>query len=84
MVVAARLAGVDPDARYTGGATVTRLKAFGLDVVALGAVTADVYGPHPAAADDPGEAEIEVRAGTGCGGCSTAVDGICGWLREAG
>jgi len=24
------------------------------------------------------------RAGTGCGGCSSAVEGICGWLQEAG
>ena len=24
------------------------------------------------------------RAGTGCGGCSAAVEGICGWLAAAG
>lgn len=193
VVVAARLTGADPDARYTGGTTVTRLKAFGLDVVALGAVAADVYGGVPGGRDGPGApggasgavevsmvcepakgryARVDVldgrvvgavlvghpepvgiltqlyenalpvpddmlsvvlgraaavatqspstmpaaavvcrcngvsksdlvaawgdgardrtalvertRAGTGCGGCSSAVDGICGWLQEAG
>lgn len=181
MVVAARLTGADPSARYTGGLSVTRLKAFGLDVVALGELTADrggvdsggeaevttiseparcryarvdvvdgrivgaalvghpepvgmltqlyedalplpddmvsvilgraeaVSAPSPATMpatavvcrcngvrkadlvaawgdgvrDRAGLAE-RTRAGTGCGGCSSAVDGICGWLREAG
>ncbi|HJC61279.1 MAG TPA: FAD-dependent oxidoreductase [Candidatus Dietzia intestinigallinarum] len=180
-VVAARLTGVDPSARYTGGLSVTRLKASGLDVVALGELTAEQDGPdsgdevevttiseparcryarvdvvggrivgaalvgHPepvgmitqlyedalplpedmvsvilgraeavavpspatmpatavvcrcngvrksdlvaawgdGARDRVGLAE-RTRAGTGCGGCSSAVDGICGWLREAG
>lgn len=33
-----------------------------------------------------GRAELteHTRAGTGCGGCVAAVDGICGWLRAAG
>ena len=182
-VLAARLTGVDRGARYLGGSTVTRLKAFGLDVVAMGALAADPYGAPgcgccdvgvtaisepargryarvdvaggrvvgaalvghpdpvgmltqlyesalpvpddvvsvilgraeavsaetpatmPAAAvvcrcngvskgdlvaawsdgvrDRAGLAE-RTRAGTGCGGCSSAVEGICGWLREAG
>ena len=176
-VVAARLTGADPGARYAGGAAVTRLKAFGVDVVALGAVSADRFAdgtevttvcqpaagryarvdvsggrvvgavlvghPEPVgfltqlyendlpvpddvlsvilgraeaataqspstmpaaavvcrcngvskrdlvaawgdgARDRAGLAE-RTRAGTGCGGCSSAVDGICGWLKEAG
>ena len=187
VTVAARLTGADPDARYTGGTTVTRLKAFGLDVVALGDVAEDVFGDGPGGPDpdaavpeitticepargryarvdvvagrvvgavlvghpepvgiltqlyenalpvpddvvsvilgragavaaptpstmpaaavicrcngvskgdlvaawgdgarDRAELVERTRAGTGCGGCSSAVDGICGWLREAG
>ena len=177
VVLAARLTGSDPSARYLGAASVTRLKADGIDVVALGelapdpvaadtAVTTisepargryarvDVAGgrivgavlvghPEPVGVltqlyesalpvpDDVvsvvlGRAEAvsaaspatmpagavvcrcngvskgdlvaawrdgvrdraglaeRTRAGTGCGGCSSAVEGICGWLREAG
>lgn len=184
VVLAARLSGADPRARYLGGAEVTRLKAHGLDVVALGSLAADVYGsrcpdtgapievttlsepargryarvdvaggrvvgaalvghPEPVGTltqlfenalpvpDDVvsvvlGRAEAvaaqtpstmpaaavvcrcngvskgdlvaawadgardndalaqRTRAGTGCGGCSSAVEGICGWLQEAG
>ncbi|OAV79254.1 nitrite reductase [Dietzia sp. 111N12-1] len=184
VVLAARLSGADPDARYLGGTQVTRLKAHGIDVVALGSLAADVYGsrcpdtgaqievttlcepargryarvdvaggrvvgaalighPEPVGMltqmyedalpvpDDVvsvvlGRAEAvaaqtpstmpaaavvcrcngvskgdlvaawtdgardhsalseRTRAGTGCGGCSPAVDGICDWLQEAG
>lgn len=187
VTVAARLTGADPGARYTGGTTVTRLKAFGLDVVALGAVGPDVFAdgqvgadrcgaapeitticepargryarvdvvggrvvgavlvghPEPVGdltqlyenalpvpddmlsvilgraeavaaqspstipasavicrcngvskndlvtawgegADDRAALAERTRAGTGCGGCAAAVDGICDWLREAG
>lgn len=59
VVVAARLTGTEPGASYTGGHAVTRLKANGLDVVALGAVTADVYG-HDPAGRGPGDAHVEV------------------------
>lgn len=188
-VLAARLTGADPTARYRGGTTVTRLKVSGLDVVALGALGADTHGgPVPGTGDRDVGAEVEVtticepargryarvdvvagrvvgaalvghpepvgtltqlyesalpvpddvvsvvlgraevaaaqtpatmpadavicrcngvsksdlvtawgdgardhdtlaartRAGTGCGGCSSAVEGICGWLRQAG
>ena len=34
------------------------------------------------ARDQAGLAE-RTRAGTGCGGCASAVEGICGWLRDA-
>lgn len=192
-VLAARLTGGDPGARYVGATQVTRLKAFGLDVVALGelalgelaageiggvgaggenecdccrvesttisepargryarvdvaggkvvgavlvghpepvgtltqlyesalpvpddvvsvilgraeAVSAATPATMPAAAvvcrcngvsksdlvaawgdgarDQAGLAE-RTRAGTGCGGCASAVEGICGWLRDA-
>ncbi|WP_264887824.1 FAD-dependent oxidoreductase [Dietzia sp. NCCP-2495] len=192
-VLAARLTGDDPGARYVGATQVTRLKAFGLDVVALGelalgelaggdvggvgagraaecdccrvesttisepargryarvdvaggkvvgavlvghpepvgtltqlyesalpvpddvvsvilgraeAVSAATPATMPAAAvvcrcngvsksdlvaawgdgarDQAGLAE-RTRAGTGCGGCASAVEGICGWLRDA-
>lgn len=177
VVVAARLSGSDPSVLYTRGVTVTRLKAFGLDVVALGELAEDPYSaevevtvisepargryarvdvaggrvvgaalvghPEPVGIltqlcenalpvpDDVvsvilGRAEAvsaatpatmpaaavvcrcngvskgdlvaawaggvreraalteATRAGTGCGGCVSAVDGICGWLREAG
>lgn len=183
VVLAARLAGTDPHAEYVGGVQVTRLKAHGLDVVALGALADDVYGsaggadeatevttlcepargryarvdvsagrvvgaalighPEPVGTltqlyenalpvpDDVisvilGRAEAvaaptpstmpatavvcrcngvskgdlvaawgdgardrdalaaSTRAGTGCGGCSAAVEGICGWLAAAG
>lgn len=183
VVLAARLAGTDPHARYVGGTQVTRLKAHGLDVVALGELAEDVYGsaggddeptevttlsepargryarvdvvagrvvgaalighPEPVGIltqlyenalpvpDDVvsvilGRAEAvaaqtpstmpaaavvcrcngvskgdlvaawtdgacdrdalaeSTRAGTGCGGCSAAVEGICGWLAAAG
>lgn len=40
-VVAARLTGVDPGARYRGTPVVTRLKARGIDLAALGDVRAD-------------------------------------------
>lgn len=176
-VLAARLTGVDPGARYVGGTRVTRLKAFGLDVVALGELAADLYGgcgvevtaisepargryarvdvvggrvvgaalvghpepvgmitqlyesalpvpedmvsvilgraesvsaPTPATmpaaavicrcngvskgdlvtawgdgARDPAELAEHTRAGTGCGGCAAAVEGICEWLKAA-
>ena len=175
--LAARLTGVDPGARYVGGTRVTRLKAFGLDVVALGELAADLYGgcgvevtaisepargryarvdvvggrvvgaalvghpepvgmitqlyesalpvpedmvsvilgraesvsaPTPATmpaaavicrcngvskgdlvtawgdgARDPAELAEHTRAGTGCGGCAAAVEGICEWLKAA-
>lgn len=178
-VLAARLTGVDPGARYVGGTCVTRLKAFGLDVVALGKLAADPNGcrccgvevtaisepargryarvdvvggrvvgaalvghpepvgmitqlyesalpvpedmvsvilgraesvsaPTPATmpaaavicrcngvskgdlvtawgdgARDPAELAEHTRAGTGCGGCAAAVEGICEWLKTA-
>lgn len=181
-VVAARLTGLDPCAHYSGGTSVTRLKAFGVDVVALGELSGTFELPeerrrdevevttisepargryaridvargrivgavlvgHPepvgiltqlyesalpvpddmvsvilgraeaVAAPSPavmptaavvcrcngvskgdlveawgGGARDQValaertRAGTGCGGCASAVEGICGWLREA-
>ncbi|MFN3602046.1 MAG: FAD-dependent oxidoreductase [Dietzia sp.] len=174
-VVSARITGADPGARYLGGVAVTRLKAFGVDVVSLGEVAEDVHDPevevtvvcepsrgryarvdvvdakvtgavlvgHPepvgfltqlyehalpvpddvlsvvlgrataATTDTPstmpaaavvcrcngvskadlvhawseGDRDVaamasRTRAGTGCGGCAAAVDGICGWLRE--
>lgn len=177
VVLAARLAGSDPSARYRGGADVTRLKASGIDVVALGELAADPCGEGlevttisepargryarvdvvggrvvgaalvghpepvgmltqlyesalpvpddvvsvilgraeatsatsparmPAAAvvcrcngvskgdlvaawgdgiRDRAELADRTRAGTGCGGCVSAIDGICGWLRDAG
>jgi assimilatory nitrate reductase electron transfer subunit len=174
-VVSARITGADPGARYPGGVAVTRLKAFGVDVVSLGELAGDVHDPevevtvvcepsrgryarvdvvdarvtgavlvgHPepvgfltqlyehalpvpddvlsvvlgrasaATTDTPStmpaaavvcrcngvsKADLvhawsegdrdaaamasRTRAGTGCGGCAAAVDGICGWLRE--
>lgn len=58
VVLAARLSVADPDARYLGGAQVTRLKAHGLDVVALGSLAEDIYTPR---CPDTG-APIEVTA----------------------
>lgn len=181
-ILAARLTGADPGARYVGGTCVTRLKAFGLDVVALGELAEDPYGngngccgvevtaisepargryarvdvaggrvvgaalvghPEPVGmltqlyenalpvpedvvsvilgraetvsaqtpstmpaaavvcrcngvnkgdlvaawgdgAQDRAALTERTRAGTGCGGCAAAVDGICDWLRAAG
>lgn len=60
-VLAARLTGVDPCARYVGGSCVTRLKAFGLDVVALGELAADPYGVD--------RSEGSGAASGGSGGC---------------
>lgn len=47
-VLAARLTGADPGARYRGTPVVTRLKAKGVDLAALGDVHADPNGDHPA------------------------------------
>jgi assimilatory nitrate reductase electron transfer subunit len=46
-VVAARLTGADPGARYRGTPVVTRLKAHGVDLAALGDVHTDPAGDHP-------------------------------------
>ncbi|EYT56954.1 electron transfer flavoprotein [Dietzia sp. UCD-THP] len=174
-VVAARITGATPAALYTGGVAVTRLKAFGVDVVSLGDLAEDIHDtavevtvvcepsrgryarvdvvdgrvagavlvghPEPvgfltqlyehalpvpddvlsvvlgradaSTTDTPstmpaaavvcrcngvskadlvhawseGHRDVaaiasHTRAGTGCGGCSAAVDGICGWLRD--
>lgn len=46
VVLAARLTGTDPTARYVGGTSVTRLKADGIDVVALGGLADDLSDAH--------------------------------------
>lgn len=46
-VLAARLTGADPAARYRGTPVVTRLKARGIDLAAMGAVHVDVNDDHP-------------------------------------
>lgn len=51
-VLAARLTGSDPGARYVGATQVTRLKAFGLDVVALGELAAGDAAVGSAAGSD--------------------------------
>jgi assimilatory nitrate reductase electron transfer subunit len=45
-VLAARLTGADPDARYRGTPVVTRLKAAGVDLAALGEVHAGTDDPN--------------------------------------
>jgi assimilatory nitrate reductase electron transfer subunit len=46
-VLAARLTGADPAARYRGTPVVTRLKARGIDLAAMGEVHIDVDADHP-------------------------------------
>ncbi|HEX4701737.1 MAG TPA: FAD-dependent oxidoreductase [Pseudonocardiaceae bacterium] len=46
-VLAARLTGVDPAARYRGTPIVTRLKARGVELASMGDVHLDVGGEHP-------------------------------------
>lgn len=46
-VLAARLTGADPGARYRGTPVVTRLKARGIDLAALGDVHVDPNADHP-------------------------------------
>ena len=45
---------------------------------------ADLVAAWADGARDNGALAQRTRAGTGCGGCATAVEGICGWLQEAG
>lgn len=78
-VLEARIGGADPDARYTGGTEITRLKAFGVDVVSLGSLAGDVHDPavEVTVISEPARgryARVDVRR-DGCGGC-------CGDGRE--
>lgn len=77
VTVAARLTGADPDARYTGGTTVTRLKAFGLDVVALGEVAEDVFVGGPGGSGGSGRS-----GGSGGTGGSGSTGGSVGAIPE--
>ncbi|HEY0804739.1 MAG TPA: FAD-dependent oxidoreductase [Pseudonocardiaceae bacterium] len=58
-VLAARLTGVDPAARYRGTPAVTRLKARDIDLATMGDVHLDAGGDHP-----PGVEVICVQDGT--------------------
>ena len=55
-VVAARLTGAAPAARYTGSREVTRLKATGIELAAMGEAT--LPGTEPGADGDGGGAEV--------------------------
>lgn len=68
-------AAADPSpARMPGSAVVCRCN---------GVSKKDLVGAFTAGATDPAALAGATRAGTGCGGCTGAVEGICAWLAEA-